>query len=466
VDGSTPLPRSAPDQERNPCAETVVPRANPKTVPEFNLEAPTASGEPSPPAAPPEPAKRRRRIKMLGEYVLGDKLGSGAMSSVYRARHRVTGQEVAVKVLRPHVAQIDLFLLRFQGEARALSRLRHRNIVGFHELGEAQGRHYLVMELIEGRSAGDWVYEIGHLSVADAVYIAIDCARALRHAHQNGLIHRDVKPDNILLSHGGDVKLADLGLAVALLEDDGFVNGNGRGAGTPVYVSPEQARDAAQADVRSDIYSLGCTLYHLLTGQLPFGGTSALKVVLAKLDGGFIPAGEINHEVPPELDDLLARMLAPHPDDRIQSASDLVFLLKSLGLAGEKLSFLKSGDTGKHRAARDTDMELEEQRWYVLHSDGDGNWETRRYTTEQVIEAMEDKFFARSARASLHKGNYKPLPEIPEFREAIQARLQKIAAESLPAAAGESPRLTAMLLFIGALVLTGIGALITWRLLK
>src|SRR5207249_3540840 len=121
------------------------------------------------------------------------------------------------------------------------------------------------MELIDGHSLGDWLYRLGQLSIADAVHVALAIARALQHAHQNGLIHRDIKPDNILITPDGQIKVADLGLAKGILEEDLSVTQTGQGAGTPVYMAPEQARNAKDADPRSDLYSVGCVLYHMLT---------------------------------------------------------------------------------------------------------------------------------------------------------------------------------------------------------
>jgi len=291
---------------------------------------------------PEYPARPQRpRITQLGDFKLGGKIGSGAMGAVYRATQVSTKRQVAVKVLLKQLADNELFLSRFQREARVMSKLEHPNFVRCLAVGSQHGRHYLAMELVDGGSVRDWLHRMGRFSVADSLHIILVCARALQYAHDNALVHRDVKPDNILVTRDGQLKFADLGLA-RLMTEEVSLSVNGRGAGTPVYVAPEQARNARSADARSDLYALGCTLYQLVTGELPFRGPSSLEIVMAKLNAEYLPASARVPELPDEIDYLLSRMLAPHPDDRYQTCAELIEDIEALEMAGDRLSFLQA----------------------------------------------------------------------------------------------------------------------------
>ena len=397
------------------------------------MDVPPSPSQP-PPAEdatpPPETPTVPRRITVLGDYQLGDKIGAGAMGAVYRAHQISQDRPVAVKVLRPRLARNHVFLKRFLHEAKVMARLNHPNVVRCYGLGKQLGRYYLAMELVEGASLGDWLYRLGRLSVGDAVHIALAVARALQHAHQNGLVHRDVKPDNILITREGEIKLADLGLARSVLDEDPTATASGRGAGTPVYMAPEQARGDSDADPRSDLYALGCVLYHLLSGQFPFRGQSSLEVILGKVEGHFIPAGILNPEVPPALDAVLALLLMPHPDERYQSATDLVNELEDLDLAHAELHFPREHQDGPPAApALPTDLTTvpEQKRWFVLFQTPEGQWTTKEFTTAEILRELRDQRFARSAQASPHKGAYRHLTDFPEFQAALVGSAEEAA---------------------------------------
>ena len=203
---------------------------------------------------------------------------------------------------------------RFYREAKSGALLNHPNIVRNLTAGQDQatGKHYLVMEYVDGPSALELLQHHGRLSVGDAVHIALDIARALEHAHSRNIVHRDIKPDNILITRSGVAKLADLGLAKRT-DEASHLTAARQGFGTPYYMPYEQAINAKYADGRSDIYALGATLYHLVTGEVPFPGDNHLEVVEKKNIGEFPPASAHNPEVPPALDDILAKMLARDP---------------------------------------------------------------------------------------------------------------------------------------------------------
>ncbi len=421
----------------NPAQQSARPRESVSREPATLPEVIQSSGTSSDLTIRTPGASTQPQCVVLGDFEVGEKIGVGAMSSVYRGRQVSKNRPVAIKVLRRHLAADPNFLRRFLQEADSMARLRHPNVVRCYSVGKQQGYHYIAMELVEGRSVGDWVHTLGRFSVGDAVHIALACARALQHAHQNGLIHRDVKPDNLLLTRDGRIKLADMGLARPLLEEDVIAVQEGQGAGTPMYVAPEQARNARDADSRSDLYSLGCLFYQMLTGEVPYKGEKAVDIVLAKVEGNFTLPSQLCPEVPQCLDDLLSCLLAPHPDDRYQSATDLIGDIEVLQLASPALTFLGgfTEPAGASEAQSPTDNDMlpatpdvalrTEKRWFVQWRTPQGDWELQRYTGQQILAALEDEAFLRTAQASLSRDNFLPLGEVSEFHDAVVARLEQ-----------------------------------------
>lgn len=257
-------------------------------------------------------------------------MGRGGMGMVYAARHSVMGRRVAVKVVHPEFSCNAAVLERFRREVRAAARLAHPNIVTAHDAGEDQGWPFLVMEYVEGESLGDRLERLGPLPVAEASAAVRQAALGVQHAHDNGLIHRDLKPPNLLRTADGTVKVCDFGLA-ALTDDPRPVSsGTAPNAvmGTPDYMAPEQAENASTADGRADVYALGCTLYHLLTGQVPFPEESILLKLVAHRTRPRPSARCIRPEVPAALDDVLRRAMARRPQDRFQTAGELADALQ------------------------------------------------------------------------------------------------------------------------------------------
>jgi serine/threonine-protein kinase len=269
--------------------------------------------------------------QLIPGYELHEKLGQGAMGVVYRARQVSLNRWVAVKILHPRLASKPDLLARLKQEAHLAARLSHNNVVQAIDVGTAGSVHFFVMELVEGRTIRQDL-DIGRLfEEREAVDIVLQVAQALAHAHRRGLIHRDVKPANIVLTGDGVAKLADLGLARTAEQD----NPRDRGlvVGTPYYIAPEQIKARQDIDGRADIYSLGATLYHMVTGQPPFRG-DVEAIFQAHLHEELIPPDHLNEELSSGVAEVVEVMMARSREDRYRNADDLVIDLECL-LGGE-----------------------------------------------------------------------------------------------------------------------------------
>jgi len=259
--------------------------------------------------------------RVLGRYKIIERIGGGGMGVVWRANDLVLDRHVALKVLRPEMSEDDDFVWRFRREAKAAASLSHPNIVSIYDVGEDQGLHFIVMELVEGETLRDRLNREGRLEPGEALQIAGQICLGLAHAHSNRIIHRDIKPQNILLTELGHVKVADFGIARAL----GGVSNTSTDVvvGSASYLSPEQARNGL-VSARSDLYSLGVVLYEMVTGKLPFTGDSPVAVALQHLEAQAPPVREAVPEVPVEIENLISRALAKGPGERFQSAGEML----------------------------------------------------------------------------------------------------------------------------------------------
>jgi eukaryotic-like serine/threonine-protein kinase len=278
----------------------------------------------------------------VDRYVLLDLIGQGGMGRVYLARDTRLNRRVALKILSPERVSNPRAIARFQREARVGAQLQHENLVRIYDFGESNGRYFLVMEYIEGKTIGTLISEHGKIPPSTAVRLARQVALGLEHAHLKGLIHRDVNPYNVLVTRDGTAKLADLGLAIDLSEED-HVTREGATVGTFDYVAPEQARHSHSADIRSDIYSLGCTIYHMCMGQVPFPSPSLPEKLYAHQALEPTPLDQALPGFPEGLAAVVHRMMRKSPDERYATPLQVAKALEPYAEAPSVIAYRESG---------------------------------------------------------------------------------------------------------------------------
>ena len=289
---------------------------------------------------------------ILGQYKILEQIGRGGMGRVYKAEHRTMQRIVALKILAPDLLKTERAVELFLREVRAVAQLQHPNIVTAYDANEINGRYYLVLEFVAGPNLEQLVRNKGPLSVGLACDYIKQCAAGLQCAHMRGMLHRDIKPANILVqpqngegeSAPGLIKVSDFGLArLSQPNSSHATNASNPGTiftrentvmGTPDYLSPEQSRSLHKIDIRSDLYSLGCTFYFLLTGQVPFPGGQPLEKLIRHATEKPRPVGAFRADVPVEVITLVDRLMAKHPEDRPQTPADLVKALEPFAVSG------------------------------------------------------------------------------------------------------------------------------------
>ncbi len=261
---------------------------------------------------------------MISErYEIIDKVGSGGMADVYKAKCHRLNRYVAIKILKQEYSNDAKFVTKFRGEAQSVAGLSHPNIVNVYDVGDDNGLYYIVMELVEGITLKKFIEKKGKLDVKEAVGIGIQIAQGMEAAHDNHIIHRDIKPQNIIISKEGKVKVTDFGIAKAATSNTITSNA----MGSVHYISPEQAR-GGYSDEKSDIYSLGVTMYEMLSGKVPFEGESTVTVALAHIQEDAPLLDTMGQDIPRSLSKIVQKCMQKKPDMRYMSAAALISDLK------------------------------------------------------------------------------------------------------------------------------------------
>jgi serine/threonine-protein kinase len=350
------------------------------------------------------------------------------MSEVYLGYDAIEEKPVAVKLLAEHLASDPTYLNRFSREALLSNQLKHPNLVRGLARGTdpATGRRFIVLEFIDGPTAQAELDKTSSLDIADAIHIGIDMARALDFLHRRKLVHRDMKPGNILLDPCGSAKLADFGLIKIGNEGDQLTSTH-EGFGTAHYMPLEQSLNAHFVDGRSDLFALGATLYHLLTGRVPFPGDNHRDIMLLKEKGKFVPAGSINGNVPAQVELILKKLMALDPRKRYQSAGAVIAALEKTGLAKGLPSYADLGMATRNPHLRNQlpvdptrpDLRHEpkpEEGWIIQVIGTDGRTELRRASSEQVLNGLRSGRFTASTLTTRHpRQPLRPLSDFPEF---------------------------------------------------
>ena len=343
--------------------------------------------------------------QQIGDYDVLSKIAEGGMGAVFKARSRSTGEIVAIKVLPPGTAKNLVLLRRFEQEYKAAAAMEHPHVVRAIDFCGTGPAPFLVMEYVDGESLGARIEREGPMLEDQAIRIIAQVCQGLHKAHKQKLIHRDVKPDNILLTADGTAKLTDLGL-VKDADNEMNLTKTGRGLGTPNYMAPEQFRDAKNADVRCDVYSLGATLYSLVTGEVPFGKVGPLDCWLRKQRNELTPPRELNPAISERLDWAIRRAMSGDPARRPNSCKEFVEDLTGTSLKPPAPESVKpTGDI-----------------WYLVYKDDEGEQHTVKGTTDGIRRALRDGLLgdASNIRASRTKtGQFHGLPGHPEFRDLV-----------------------------------------------
>ncbi|MGE0433968.1 MAG: protein kinase [Planctomycetota bacterium] len=362
--------------------------------------------------------------EFAGCEVLG-RVGEGGMGAIYRVRHLFLNKQLALKLLAPELTEESQTIQRFLREARSAAQLNHPNIVRIHDVGEAEGRFYILMEYVEGHNLGEVMQSQGRLSNADSMYVVKEVTRALMEAHAHGIVHRDIKPDNIMLD-GARIKVTDFGLAKRLRDRMGLTM-PGQIVGSPYFMAPEQG-DGGMVDERVDIYSLGATWYYMVTGEYPFKGDNPMAVVLAHSTARLEPPRHYNATIPQQMEALILRMMERDRDRRPGTAQQLMAELDALRLR-EKSSFealaedgVGSSSSGRLGAAGSGSRGLSQARKKTGTFGNVGNLGTggggsasrkkrRRPTSEQIIrKPVSSTFMPLESRSDLTDPDTTPLP--------------------------------------------------------
>ncbi|MDY3553072.1 protein kinase [Gemmata sp. JC717] len=347
--------------------------------------------------------------QQLGNYDIVSKIAEGGMGTVYKGRNRATGEVVAVKVIAPATAKNPILLQRFEREFLAAKVLDHPNVVRALDYSGTPPHPFLVMEFVDGQSIGQCIEQQGKYAESEAVRLVAQVCDGLQRAHKQGLVHRDVKPDNILVNKEGVAKLTDMGL-VKEVEGDLNLTRTGRGLGTPHYMAPEQFRNAKTVDVRGDIYSLGATLYAMVTGVVPFDNASPLDCWMRKIRNEFRSPKELNPALSDRVDWAIRRAMSAEPAQRPASCREFLEDLTGQSRPSQQ----NPNQQGQPAPGADV--------WYLVYRDENEKPHTVKGSTEGIRNALRDSLLGDPSEVLVSRtknGQFTPLASVPEFRDLV-----------------------------------------------
>lgn len=345
-------------------------------------------------------------VQTIGDYELLEKIAEGGMGAIYKGRPKSGGEVVAIKVMPAHLAINKVLLQRFEQEFRVAGKLNHPNIVRALDYNNSKGTPYLVMEFVEGESLGQKIHRDGPMAELEAIRIIAQVAQGLHRAHKLNLVHRDVKPDNILLTAEGTAKLADLGL-VKETENDLNLTRTGRGLGTPHFMAPEQFRNAKNADARCDIYSLAATLYMMVTGKLPFDSSGPLDAWMKKIQNDLPSPRSLVPSLSERCEWAILRGMHPEPDMRPNSCRE--FIEDLTGHSTRRVAIVNLAEPSQ-------------ELWFLVYRDENNTPHTAKGATQAIRRSLRDGLLgdAGNIRAARSKsGPFEPLRNYPEFRDLV-----------------------------------------------
>jgi serine/threonine protein kinase len=371
-------------------------------------------------------------MESIGNYDLVAKIAEGGMGAVYQARSRKTGETVAIKIVPAQTARNQTLMKRFEREFLAAHEIDHPHVVKAIELCQDVPTPFLVMEFVDGESLGQKIDREGRLTEDESKRIIVQVCQGLHRAHKHNLIHRDIKPDNILLTKDGTAKITDLGLVKELGEEELNLTRTGRGLGTPHFMAPEQFRDAKNVDVRCDVYSVGATLYMMVTGQMPFDGSGPLDCWMKKIRNEFPEPRQIVPALSERMNWAIKRAMSAERDRRPANCREFVE-----DLLGHST---RTSDVGQ-QTSDVTDL------WYLVYRDEENQPHTVKGTTDGIRRALSERLLgdAGNIQAARNKqGPFLPLESYPEYRDLLVAPAPLATKQPTPTArSSPSPRASA-----------------------
>ena len=329
----------------------------------------------------------RKGMFLADRYEIIEQIGTGGMSDVYKAKCHKLNRYVAIKVMKSEFSEDKTFVSKFRAEAQSVAGFTHPNVVNVYDVGDENGIYYIVMELVEGITLKKYIEKKGKIPYKEAVSIAIQVAKGMQAAHSHHIVHRDIKPQNIIISRDGKVKVTDFGIARAATSQ----TISSSAMGSVHYISPEQAR-GGYSDEKSDIYSFGITLYEMLTGTVPFDGDSTVSVAVQHIQDEILPPSHVVNDIPISVDQIVMKCTQKKTDRRYQSATELIADLKK-SLVMPDVNFVKlapSYETARQQSLQEDLIDRRQAASTGMSSQYQNNQDDEDFDDEDFDEDFDD----------------------------------------------------------------------------